>query len=285
MVIYLITNLINNKKYVGLTKRNVKVRWYEHVKKSKSKNLSELSLHHDISLYGKNNFNFEVLKECSSISELCEFEKIYIKELDSIKNGYNLNTGGKHYELSNKLKEKMSVKSNTSREVFIFDKSGNYINSYISVNKACRELNIDPRKAFRVLSGKRKSCDGYVFSYKNKISILDKRSVKVYKYDSDKNLLREYISINECAKIEKIDRSYLGKIIYKEYNYIKGFYYSDKKEFTSIVKKMIYCYKNGNFINKFKNLKEASEETGINKSTISKILSGNRKSKFTFIWK
>ena len=33
MYVYLITNTLNDKKYIGQTKRNLKERWYEHLKK------------------------------------------------------------------------------------------------------------------------------------------------------------------------------------------------------------------------------------------------------------
>ena len=94
MIVYLITNLINDKKYVVITKRLLKVRWYEHVKKSKQKNLSDISLHKDIFLYSKENFKVEVLKECSNISEMCLYEKKYILEFNTLNDGYNLNSGG-----------------------------------------------------------------------------------------------------------------------------------------------------------------------------------------------
>ena len=83
MIVYLIKNLVNDKNYVGLTTRNIKVRWYEHVKKSKKSNLSDISLHKDIFLYGKNNFKIEVLKEI--IQDLFSLNKS--DNSDSIKKG------------------------------------------------------------------------------------------------------------------------------------------------------------------------------------------------------
>ncbi len=156
MIVYLITNLVNNKKYVGLTTRNIKVRWYEHIKKSKQSNLSNISLHKDIFIYGKNNFKIEVLEECLSINKMCFYERKYIFDLDTIKNGYNQNSGGTYYEVSDKLKKKSSIESNLSKEVYVYYISGEFFSKFHSVNETARVMNIDTRKVFRVLSGIRK---------------------------------------------------------------------------------------------------------------------------------
>ena len=39
--IYLITNKINNKKYVGKTELSIKARWKQHIKDSKKNNVKQ----------------------------------------------------------------------------------------------------------------------------------------------------------------------------------------------------------------------------------------------------
>ena len=85
--VYLTTNLINNKKYIG--------------KRAKSEfDDSYLGsgklLKRALSKYGKINFKCEVLKWCSSLTELNESEKYFIKKFNAQERNdfYNISSGG-----------------------------------------------------------------------------------------------------------------------------------------------------------------------------------------------
>ena len=64
--IYCITNNINGKKYVGLSKNCYK-RWSDHYSKSYNSNRKddiEKALYLAMRKYGRENFSFEILEEC-----------------------------------------------------------------------------------------------------------------------------------------------------------------------------------------------------------------------------
>ena len=93
--IYVITNLINGKQYVGLSKNCYK-RWNDHYSKSycsKREDDKHKALYMAMRKYGRENFSFQILEECSE-DELCEREIFWIKKLDTYKNGYNETHGG-----------------------------------------------------------------------------------------------------------------------------------------------------------------------------------------------
>lgn len=69
MVIYLTTNLINGKKYIGLDTHNRP--WYLG---------SGTVLKKAIAKYGKHNFKKEILEECSTVEELREKELYWINK-------------------------------------------------------------------------------------------------------------------------------------------------------------------------------------------------------------
>lgn len=92
MIIYCITNLVNNKKYVGQTRYSLENRWKQHLQDSKT--ILDRKLYRAIRKYGKESFKLEVLCNCSSLEELNEKETYYIKLFDTVKNGYNHGYGG-----------------------------------------------------------------------------------------------------------------------------------------------------------------------------------------------
>lgn len=88
--VYSFTNIINGKKYIGLT-CDVKRRYAQH-KKGKSRAVVFCLA---IKKYGFENFNFNILKEDLTLKEAKSFEQKQILELNTmVPNGYNQTKGG-----------------------------------------------------------------------------------------------------------------------------------------------------------------------------------------------
>lgn len=106
MIIYLFTNKINGKKYVGQTVRPFEDRFSEHRRK-------DSLLSRAFKKYGIENFDHEIIDTASDVNELNEKEIFWTKQLNSkFPNGYNLCDGGdntKGYRHSEEAKQKMST--------------------------------------------------------------------------------------------------------------------------------------------------------------------------------
>ena len=90
--VYLITNDINNKIYVGATVNSIVERFGKHI--WEAFNLQDNSaLHHAIKKYGKEHFHIKSLEECS-VEDVFGKEKYWIKYYNSYENGYNETPGG-----------------------------------------------------------------------------------------------------------------------------------------------------------------------------------------------
>lgn len=92
--IYKIENLVNHKKYIGLT-NNIARRRSRHFTDLKYQHHSNSFLQKEYNIYGKDKFFFNIEFEGNiTAQEIGEKEKEYIKYYDSYKNGYNQNEGG-----------------------------------------------------------------------------------------------------------------------------------------------------------------------------------------------
>ncbi len=86
-IIYLITNLINGKQYVGKTKNSIEKRFADH--KSAGSNCKALK--RAIKKYGDENFKIEIIEYCASWDALVEAEHRNILKYKSLTpNGYNI---------------------------------------------------------------------------------------------------------------------------------------------------------------------------------------------------
>lgn len=86
-VVYCVNNIINDKKYIGITTRTIDERFNEHCK-------ANSIIGKAISKYGKNNFRIYQLDSADSKQSLFELEKYFINKYDTYKNGYNATIGG-----------------------------------------------------------------------------------------------------------------------------------------------------------------------------------------------
>lgn len=176
MVIYKITNLINNKIYIGQT-INFKIRMNQHKNAHKYKNCSS-PIDRAIGKYGHTNFSYEIIEYAKSLEDLNELEVKYIKIYNSLigNDGYNLKSGGnggKHHEVTkrkigaaqlgelNHAYGKSGALSATSKRVIDVDTGIIYDNATI-----CAEtLKLGVSKVCAVCRGVRGSTGGKVFRY------------------------------------------------------------------------------------------------------------------------
>lgn len=83
MLIYKVTNLNNNKVYIGQTIRSLDYRKSRHLRACITKNYYDNYFHNALNKYGFDSWKWEVICECQNIKELNENEIYYISLYDS----------------------------------------------------------------------------------------------------------------------------------------------------------------------------------------------------------
>jgi predicted GIY-YIG superfamily endonuclease len=142
--VYEIVNLMGTIEYVGET-ATPKRRWHDHHKPSgRFGNRSDVFM----SIVCE----FDNRKEAFNYQ--CELQEQYGFETDF-----------------NKLKRKQRLTGKMladlkSTPIIAFDKNTNYINEFVSLQSAARELNLHASNICKVLKQKIKSTGGYTFEYK-----------------------------------------------------------------------------------------------------------------------
>lgn len=98
--IYITTNHINNKKYIGQRFYDENGRWKNYLG-------SGLHIKRAIKKYGKENFSKEILQECNSKEELDKAEIYWIDKYNAVEsdNFYNIASGGQGGDISIYLSE------------------------------------------------------------------------------------------------------------------------------------------------------------------------------------
>jgi len=109
MYIYVITNKINGKQYVGQTIVDVQKRWKRHCWTCTIKN-PRMPIAYAIRKYGKANFRVEQVQVCSSQAELDLAEIDWCNRLNTMSpNGYNLKAGNGRGTFSIETRRKISL--------------------------------------------------------------------------------------------------------------------------------------------------------------------------------
>lgn len=109
--VYVHTNMVNGKMYVGITSESVNRRWRN------GKGYKAGVFKNAIQKYGWDGFEHEVVSENLTESEAKAFEITLIRELDTHvdnRNGYNCTEGGDGCKLSKEARLKISI-ANTGR--------------------------------------------------------------------------------------------------------------------------------------------------------------------------
>jgi group I intron endonuclease len=104
--IYVIKNTINGKMYIGQTWQSLSKRFSEH----KSVSSECVKLKNTIEKYGNDNFSIDLIGIAYNQEDANLLEDFFITNCNSIKNGYNIKTGGSYGKHSDETKIKMSKK-------------------------------------------------------------------------------------------------------------------------------------------------------------------------------
>ncbi|ETT37032.1 hypothetical protein C161_11003 [Paenibacillus sp. FSL R5-192] len=113
--IYVITNKVNGKRYVGYTSKGYESRFNDHIKQSRGS--SERYLCRAIRKYGKDQFYTELIEQVETLAEAAEREKHFIGKMKTFAHnkdahGYNATLGGEGMNgavFSKETRKKISV--------------------------------------------------------------------------------------------------------------------------------------------------------------------------------
>lgn len=250
--VYKITNLINNKTYIGSSIR-VEKRWRQHINAANNKNSSSYNypLQTDIRQYGVNNFSFEILNQnFSSIEDMEQYEQIKIVEYNSlIPNGYNQTLfTSSHLIAKENLAAYLNKISNKCAKVDINEQ---ILDVYDSYHDAARKNNYDGDnyaslirnvckgilgslhgEYFRDLDANGKIISRPIKNPHGRISIvgikIDEPEKEIY-----------FNSISEASKILSIDRSSLTKCVQgsSRYTHIGNYVFRELDLHGNIIEK------------------------------------------------
>ena len=162
--VYVHKNLKNDKYYVGMTSKERKERWdsgwgYKHQPKMWA-DIKESDWNKDW-LHG-------ILGKFTDKNKALKYEAFLIAMLNSAKEGYNISTFSSNpsEETKNKISESMTGQYNARQTpVLQFSKDGEFIAEYQSIAEAERCFGCN--HIWDCCMGKRKSCGGYLWKYKN----------------------------------------------------------------------------------------------------------------------
>lgn len=171
--VYQIRNLINNKIYIGSSK-NLYNRKCHHFADLKGNRHINTKLQNSFNKYGKENFVFEVIEFTDELNQFI-VEQYWIKKLNTVKYGYNINPNALNPPDSRKENNPMYGKKHKLESIFKMSKNRKgkkifgenpravkvicleTLNIYDSYKRVAVELNRD-------MSSIKKNCDG---EYKN----------------------------------------------------------------------------------------------------------------------
>lgn len=187
-LIYIITNSINDKVYIGQTIQTLKKRWQGHCRKAFSKNEADMKIKRAIYKYGKEFFFIKELERCN-VEELDEREIYYISLYNSYYTGYNSTKGGKSEAKPLKLD---AEQQDSCIELYKFG---------FSLREIAKEFSVDKATIKHILEI-------------NNISV---RTSRTYKLSSEDRLqiLEEsaYMSRKELMNKWGISKGYLSQLL------------------------------------------------------------------------
>jgi group I intron endonuclease len=259
--IYKITNTISKKCYIGETiEKNPITRWNGH-KNAIARGGGCPALRDAVKKYGIDVFTFEVILTCPD-EERFTYEKEYIQKYNSrVPNGYNISPGGEggreHSGFYNKTHtEETRKKLSESIRQFHVENPNHYETYREKHTQSMEKVDIssavlNSEKWLKALEEGRVGVKAHTEETKDKIR---------------ETLLKHYEETTENKTHINIEK---------------------RREIMAAAtgRRVVQCTSDGTIIKEYKSIAEAGRESGVKKSNISIVLSGENKTAGGYIWK
>ena len=288
--IYKLTDPISNEvRYIGLTFNDLKQRLKSHCsERSKSHKSNWIN---QLKSKGLKPSIESIEDDISSYDLVCEREIYWIDKYKS--EGHpltNMASGGnKNKKMSDETRLKMSesqIRRYKNYKLIVSEETKNDLSKKTKERFSKEE----EREKLRI-SNKRYEDSKTDDQKLNDILIQDCKSV--YQYDIDMNLINIYPSINNAAKINNLDHQNISKCCKNIVRMVGGFVWRFEGDLTPVQYvggtdkfREIYQFDlDNNLLNKYENVKVASNELGILQQGIINCCSGKYKTCGGYIWK
>lgn len=245
-IVYITTNLQNNKIYIGVHKTEIdKFDGYigcgiNIFNPSTLKN-PKTRFQYAVKKYGFDSFKRYTLAEFDTEEGALNLESILVnKKFINRNDVYNMIDGG-------------GIINKHEIPLYQFDLSGKLLNSFNSIKEAAEKSNIHELNLISAYKFK-KSCNNFYWSDKSEINIYEFKLVtqekEIYCFDLSGNLIKSYKNLGEASIDFDVSRESIKNSINKM-TLVNKHYFSYNSTFTLKldINKIIYRYKiDGNYI-------------------------------------
>lgn len=276
--VYIHTNKINNKKYVGITKQEPKKRWrYQGI------GYKGQRFYNAIQKYGWDNFDHDVLFTNLTKEKAEEIEVDLIAKYKTLNSdfGYNVHRGG---DLSNSR--------SVSVDQYYYD--GTFIATYEKIMDASVSTGIDFSQIAKCCRGDITHTGDFVWCYKGEIpnfSYVPTEIKRVEQHTLDGEFVAIYDSIIVASKETTFDRHGIFDCCNHRQKTAYGYYwcyegqYDFKGKSTRLMKIMKYDL-DGNLLGTYDNANDASETVDVTPDAILKCCNNDGCSTSAgFVWR
>lgn len=274
--IYKITNIINNKVYIGLT-IHLNRRWAEHKNDLiKNKHFNRY-LQNSVNKYGIQNFKFEVLEQVEADKDkLSEREIFWINKYKSLNiKLYNIGLGG--YD-GNGLKGELN--SNYDSTLYTFYKiDSDLIEKDITFWDMQQKYNIKNKNFYNLKDSSRITCAGW--SLKNPKETKIRRTGFKYNFINKDGIIEREITVIDFCKKYNLKLDSIGDLVRKCIKTSNGWAiydenYDENNTFVSHKVIIVTKIKTG-VETRFDTVNEASKYFNVSRSSIYQVLSNKTK--------
>ena len=279
-IVYLTTNKINNKIYIGVhrTENPDVFDGYlgngAYVNKPSSYQTNSTPFLSAVMKYGPNKFIRKTLKVFDNLQDALDLERWLVdEEFISRPDTYNISIGG-------------GVPPLTTKPIYQYDLKGNFIKKWDSIVDITKFFKINKDRVRMVINDKRSLESSYwsEINY-NKLNLKEYRPSSrgsIRQYTTNGLFLKSFRNTTEAAKELDIPRTKITNAIYGKYA-TSGYWFLKEGEtieqyLDGSIKKepKIYIYnKLGEYIKEFENISSVKKELKYNKNDIKRAIKNN----------